>query len=309
MDYEVNERINFIRTQRKIFSATHQNEFHRLFSEETKQVKESFWKMEVTQRIFEEHQRNFNENQRNLESLQFARQSCERLCEFSKITDKRLNSIERNSSRQVKHLEVTVAQPAQRIEDKVIQKVADMENTVEFSSSSEITSSILTFSTDSYTYLPNIATSTGTISSISPCINNYTNYNLADNMDIMNYYHDELESFTYEEEDFNSNCGNEEFPSVEDCQFADSIFTDSCHGIFIPSTLPCSFDYSPRSILSGCDGLDTPHGSLEFIQLVFSLQLYYKVTLLLLLYYYNITDRLSVYISHHRQILIWDPGI
>mgnify|MGYP007089702409 CR=1 FL=1 len=221
-----------------------------------------------------------------------------------------MNSIERNSSRQVKHLQVTVAQPAQRIEDKVIQKVADMEHTIEFSSSSEITSSILTFSTDSYTYLPNIATFTGPFSTILPTTtNNNTNNNLTDNMDSMNYHHDELEYFTYEEEDLISNSDNEEFLTLEDYQFAASIYSDNCSGIYLYSALPHLFDHSPVPILSGFAGLDRPHDLLDFTQLISFPQLYSKSTILLLSYYCIITNSLPVYIFTHYKILTWDPGI
>ena len=193
---------------------------------------------------------------------------------------------------------------------RVLQTPKDIEEATELSITSSTTTTFLILDTDSYTYLPNFATFTGPFSTILPTTtNNNTNNNLTDNMDSMNFHHDELEYFTYEEEDLISNSDNDEFLTPEDYQFAASICDDNCSGAYLHSALPHLFGHSPVPILSGFAGLDRPHDLLDFTQLISSPELYSKFTILLLSYYYIITNSLSVYIFTHYKILTWDPGI
>ena len=140
----------------------------------------------------------------------------------------------------------------------------------------------------------NIATFTGTISSILPNNNN----------------NNEIEDFTYEEEDTEEDFIDEDYLTSEDYEFAETIINSTSSGTYLHLSCCASINnlLLPAPVLSSVDNsVGLPCYFTAIAQSISSLKQFSHFNELLILQNYNINN--YIYIFNRYRIFIWDPGI
>ena len=158
--------------------------------------------------------------------------------------------------------------------------------------------------------ITNIATTTGSISFITPIISSSVSDSdvTLDNINTNVNYNDDLEFFTYEEEVSDSNSYDDLLLSNEDLAFVDSIRNPTFSGIFLSSPT----DYSSLSFptISGPDESAAVSKDLTIISQESSSCTAYLIAIAsYLLVDYDFKIKLISYITYQYIIFIWDPGI
>ena len=247
-------------------------DYKRIYFEEITKLRGSYEKRIERERIFNDNLKKLNEISLNFD---------EELQKVQQSCDRLLEIVTRQKSKQP---------------EKIPKNPLKCMDTCNASSVSEIplTQPFIPFTNETFDLSYN-ATFTGPSSSISPNNNN-----------------NEIEDFTYEEEDIEEDFIDEDYLTSEDYAFAESINNTASIETFLPSCLYNSCDTSTLSSpsITSHDELDKEYHNLpQFTQPIFSLSIFSKLVISLLSYKYNINTQLSVNIFNQYRIFIWDPGI